>query len=371
MEPMFAPVYEITPAIAKALMEIEACRQAVIELPIDVEVLAGLRRTAQLTATHYSTQIEGNRLTQAQVEEALAGAHFPGRERDEAEVRNYYRALQWVEDLAMKPRRITEDRLQKLHGLVMHGRASLSPYRDGQNVIRDSSSERIVYLPPEAHDVPGLMTALVDWINHQLDSRDLPVPLVAALAHYQYATIHPYYDGNGRTARLLTTLLLHRTGYGLKGIYSLEEHYVRDLSGYYAALAVGPSHNYYLGRVQAELTRFVDYFCRSMADAFSAVRGQAARAGERNVRDSSPVLRRLDPTQRRLLSLFRDRGIATTAEIADHLGLRPRTVADLCRRWVADGFVYPHDTSRKRRSYRLGPAYEDLAVGRAMGDVPG
>lgn len=65
----------------------------------------------------------------------------------------------------------------------------------------------------------------------------------------QFATIHPYFDGNGRTARLLTTLLLHRAGYGLKGIYSLEKYYTRDLEAYHAALTVGPSHNYYMGRV--------------------------------------------------------------------------------------------------------------------------
>lgn len=341
-------------------MEIEASRQAVIELPINVEVLASLRQTARLAATHYSTQIEGNRLTRAQVEEALAGAHFPGRERDEAEVRNYYRALENVESLAAATGPVTEDQLKRIHGLVMNGRASPSPYRDGQNVIRDSTTGGIVYLPPEAPDVPGLMAALVDWVNVELDRRELPAPIVAAIAHYQYATIHPYYDGNGRTARLLTTLVLHRAGYGLKGIYSLEEHYVGDLQGYYDALAVGPSHNYYLGRAEAEITGFIDYFCRSMADAFTAVRAQAVRAVHRHDRDVSPLLRQLDPRQRRVLELYRDRATATTAEIASHLELSPRTVSDLCRRWVAEGFLDRHDASRKRRSYRLAPAYERL-----------
>jgi Fic family protein len=204
------------------------------------------------------------------------------------------------------------------------------------------------------------MASLVDWIDTQLERRELPLPLVAAIAHYQYATIHPYYDGNGRTARLLTTLLLHRSGYGLKGVYSLEEHYVRDLRGYYDALAVGPSHNYYLGRAEAEITGFVDYFCRSMADAFSAVRVQAARAVARDRRDASSQLRWLDPRQRRVLEMYRDQGVVTSAEVAAHLRLSQRTASGLCRRWVVEGFLEPYDTSRKRRSYRLGPAYESL-----------
>ena len=216
---MYAPNFQITAAITKALMSAEADRQAIIEMPIDVEMLGSLRETARLTATHYSTQIEGNRLTQTQVQETLAGARFPGRERDTTEVRNYYWAIEEVELLAQRSGPITEVDICRIHGLVLDGRPSPTPYRDGQNVISDSLSGGIVYMPPEAKDVSALMADLITWINDELERGDLPAPIVAALAHYQYATVHPYYDGNGRTARLLTTLILHRAGYGLKGIY--------------------------------------------------------------------------------------------------------------------------------------------------------
>ena len=343
-------------------MSIEADRQAIIELPIDVEMLGSLRETARLAATHYSTQIEGNRLTQTQVQETLAGARFPGRERDTTEVRNYYRAIEEVERLAQRPGPIAEEDIRHIHGLVVDGRPSPTPYRDGQNVIRDSISGGIVYMPPEAQDVPALMADMVAWINDELERGELPAPLVAALAHYQYATIHPYYDGNGRTARLLTTLILHRAGYGLKGIYSLEEYYAQNLTEYYEALAAGPSHNYYFGRAEADVTGFVAYFCRGMAEAFAAVRTQAVQAARRGAQDRSPLLRRLDPRQRRLLDLFRRQGTATAGEIAAHLGLSPRTVAALCRDWLAEGFLSLQDPSRKGRSYRLGSEYERLVT---------
>lgn len=129
-------------------------------------------------------------------------------------------------------------------------------YRDAQNVIRDSRNKAIVYLPPEAKDVAPLMQQLVAWISA---TNQPPVPLRAAIAHYQYAAVHPYYDGNGRTARLLTTLILHPGGYGLKGLYALDEYYARDLKGYYEALTLGPSHNYYMGRVEADITPWVAY----------------------------------------------------------------------------------------------------------------
>ncbi len=359
---MFIPQFHITPAITKALMSAEADRQAILELPIDVEMLASLRETARLVATHYSTQIEGNRLTQIQVQQTLAGARFFGRERDATEVRNYYRAIEEVERLAQRSERLTEVNIQHIHGLVMDGRPSPTPYRDGQNVIRDSLSGDIVYLPPEAKDVPALMAGLVTWINQALEQGELPAPIVAALAHYQFATIHPYYDGNGRTARLLTTLILHRSGYGLKGIYSLEEYYAQNLPGYYEALSVGASHNYYFGRAEADTTGFVAYFCLGMAASFAAVRSQAVQAARRGAQDVSPLLRQLDPRRRRLLDLFRRQGTATAGEIAAHLGLSPRTVISLARDWLSEGFLSFHDPSRKNRSYRLGPEYEQLVA---------
>ena len=361
---MFGPVFRITPAIAKALMSIEASREAVAALPVDVAMLASLRETARLRATHYSTQIEGNRLTEVEVKAAVGGAHVPGRERDEREVRNYYRALERIEAIAAGAGAIREIELRRIHGLVMEGKARATPYRDGQNVIRDAATRRIVYMPPEASDVLPLVEQLFAWINENLETADLPAPILAGLAHYQYATIHPYYDGNGRMARLLTTLLLHRAAYGLKGIYSLDEYYARNLGGYYRALAVGSSHNYYEGRAAADLTGFVEFFCAGMADAFAAVRAQAVRASARGARDATPNLRRLDPRQRRLLELLRARGVVTSSEIAGHLQLSPRTVTDLCRAWVEAGLLAMHDPSRKNRSYRLGDAFEDLAAPR-------
>jgi Fic family protein len=344
-------------------MSVEADRQAIIELPIDVEMLQSLREAARLHATHYSTQIEGNRLTEAQVRETLSGARFPGRERDTKEVRNYYRAIEEVERLSESDRPIEELDVRRIHGLVIDGRATPTPYRDGQNVIRDSVSGNIVYMPPEAKDVSELMSELTAWINSQIEEGELPAPLIAALAHYQFATVHPYYDGNGRTARLLTNLILHRSGYGLKGIYSLEDYYAQNLVEYYRTLDTGTSHNYYFGRAEADATGFVNYFCVGMAESFAAVRAQAVRAAKRGSPDYSPLLRKLDPRQRRVLSLFRRQAVVNTQDIAEYLGIAVRSVLNLVRAWPSDGFLELSDTSRRSRSYRLGADFERLISG--------
>jgi Fic family protein len=358
---MFFPHFSITPVITKALMEIEACRQAIADLPLTATMLDALRETARLLTTHYSTQIEGNRLTQSQVQAVLrGGGRFPGRERDEREVKHYYLALAEVEQLGQQEGPLSEKQIQRIHGLVMEGRRRPTRYRAGQNVIRDGSTGRIIYMPPDAADVPALMAELVQWINQETDKQELPIPIIAALAHYQFATIHPSYDGNGRTARLLTTLILHRYSYGLRGIYSLEEYYAQNLQGYYDALTVGSSHNYYEGRVGADVTSFVAYFCTGMAAAFAKVRTQADRMQVQGALNQSAILRELSAPQRNALSLFRHSQRISAKELATFFAISPRTASDLCVQWVQEGFLVLANPSKKARSYQLAPRYEAL-----------
>ena len=359
----FEPNYRIMPRTAAHLMRIEAARQAVEDLPITSSVLAGLRETARLFSTHYSTMIEGNRLAREEVSSLIEqGRHLPGRERDEAEVLGYYAAIERLERFAAQGGDVTDLQVRTLHALVMAGGKAVkkpSPYRGGQNVIRDAGSRRIVYMPPQASDVPRLLEELLDWLRRS-EREGVPCPIRAGIAHYQFATIHPYYDGNGRTARLLTTLILHQGGYDLKGLYSLEEYYARDLSAYYRALAVGPSHNYYQGRAEADITAWVEYFCAGMADSFESVRRRAREAADRGMKDDSAALRRLDPRQRRALELFRRSVVITSRDVEGLFGVSQRTARNILSSWVSGGFVLVVDPARKSRSYRLSPEYEGL-----------
>lgn len=358
----FKPRYKIRPALALDLMRIESAREAVAGLPITPQVLASLRQTARLKATHYSTQIEGNQLEEAEVAKVLAGGKPAGaRERDQAEVRGYFAALQAMEALAGQAKPLSEGEIRQLHGLVMgQGRKRVKPsaYRDGQNVIKDSRSGKIVYLPPEAKDVPKMVAGLVQWLQES-SAAELPEPLRAGLAHYQLATIHPYYDGNGRLARLVTSLLLQRSGYGLRGLYSLEEYYAQDLAGYYQALTLGPSHNYYQGRAEADLSPWLEYFCAGMRQSFDSVR---ARAAENSATpDQSIALRNLDPRQRRVLELFQTSKEVTAQQIGNLLGLKARTARIHIATWVKSGYLKTANPSNKTRSYCLGEQFKSLA----------
>lgn len=355
------PRYTLTPAMARHLMEIEAARAVVEQIPLPPEVQSELRRQARIRSTHYSTRIEGNRLTLAEAERVIEGkgVQFHGRERDAAEVLSYWKALLRVEEWAERGDELTEERIRRLHALV-EGRVRPTPYRDGQNAIRDAETGALVYLPPEAKDVPVLMAGLVGWVR-RAEEKHLPPPLVAGLAHYQLVTIHPYYDGNGRTARLLATFLLHRSGYGLQGLYSLEERHARDLASYYRSLTVHPHHNYYEGRAEADLTMWLEYFLGTLATVFTAAKEEALRYSREDRPSLEPdILRRLEPRARKVLALFARTERITSADVARALGLSPRTARLLLQNWTGEGWLELADPSRRGRAYRLSASYRQV-----------
>src|ERR1035437_5317584 len=133
---MWKPTYTISSIIARALMEIEAANTVVEHTPLSPAIEAELRHKARIRSTHYSTRIEGNRLTLKEAQEIVEKkkGSFHGRERDVSEVRNYWDALLKVEDWASKKVEFSEDLIKRLHALVENGkRAKPTPYRTEQN----------------------------------------------------------------------------------------------------------------------------------------------------------------------------------------------------------------------------------------------
>lgn len=357
----FEPKYEITNSIANNLIQIERVKEGIKNLPINPKLLTSLRETAKMTTIHYSTQIEGNRLSLEEVYNVLKNPnkviYNTGRIRDEKEIKGYYIALDYIEKLIKEKATITEKHIKQIHALVEGGgnkKVKPTEYREGQNIITDSWSGNIVYMPPEAKDIPLLMKEFVNWIN---TTKDIPVPIKTAIIHYQFVTIHPYFDGNGRTARLLTTLALHKGGYDLKGIYSLEEYYAKDLQGYYEAITIGKSHNYYLGRAESDITKWIEYFVNGMAIAFNSVYKKVEE--NKNTKDEVRVLRELDSKQRQILNLFETQKYITAKDVAEFFKFAPRTARLLVSKWVNSGFLHYDGEGRKRR-YFLSEKYENI-----------
>ena len=353
--------FELTPSIVRYLQTIERVKETVRLTVLPPAVAEVLRYKAHIRSTHYSTAIEGNRLTLKETEMVVQQRQqFPGRERDVQEVERYYQALQQMEKWVEGGQAITEERICKLHAILYSDRrARPTPYRDGQNVIREAGGE-IVYMPPQAEDVPGFMKHLVAWVNHS--KQEMPIPVVAGVTHYQFETIHPFFDGNGRTGRMLTTLILYQSGYDLGKFYALEEFYAQDLQSYYAALVTHPHHNYYFGRHEADITPWLVYFLKGMAVVFERVAEQVrGEMVEEDVdQEALALLRGLDHRARRVLGLFKTQKTIQSSEVASLLGISVRQTRDLLIQWVEDGWLEIADPSKRGRKYRLVEGYRVL-----------
>jgi len=350
---IFKPNYRITQEILEYLTKIEMIKNSFRDSKISPVLMASLKSSAKIETIHYSTKIEGNRLTRKEVEQTIFRRKvIENRVRDSFEVKSYYKAMNYIEKCLAQDLPFSEKLIKKTHDLV---EGVTSPYRDGQNALYDNTSGNIVYLPPEAKDVPTLMKSFIDFVN---SDQQTPRVIVAGLVHYQFVTIHPYYDGNGRTARLLTSFLMRKYGYGLKDIYSLEEYYANDLVGYYSALATHPHHNYYEGRENADLTGWIEYFVRGVADVFEKIQVKTETTNFR--KDFSGEMRQLDVTQRKILELFTEFQEVSSMQIAEYLGMSQQSARLLANRWVDDGFMIISNHSKKARKYRLSEKFEKL-----------
>jgi Fic family protein len=239
--PVFQPIYQITPKIVQELLRIEAARER-LRLK---KVLQAERAKAQHQRMQYFQLLEDANPNQK-------------------ELQNYVTARKQVKKWAGERKAISAHLIQSVHALLS-GKKGPSRYRRGQNAVFDAELKHIYYLPPKAKDVPALMKGLVQWVKA---SSELDCPLVAAIVHFEINSIHPYYDGNGRTARLLTEFILMQGGYDLQGLCCLEEYYAKDLERYYEALSIGKGKNYYTTRAKGDITSWIEYFCEGMAVVF-------------------------------------------------------------------------------------------------------
>ncbi|MBS0656381.1 MAG: Fic family protein [Verrucomicrobia bacterium] len=235
------PLYNITPQIVHELQRIEVVR---LEFQ-SKEVLQAEKTKADHRRMQYFQLLEDTNPIQK-------------------ELHNYLTARKQLKKWAGEKRAISAHLIQSVHALLS-GKKGPSRYRQGQNAVFDAELKHIYYLPPKAEDVPALMNGLVRWVKA---SNGLACPLVAAVVHFEINSIHPYYDGNGRTARLMTEFILMQGGYDLQGLCCLEEYYAKDLERYYEALSLSKGKNYYTTRAKGDITSWIEYFCEGMALVF-------------------------------------------------------------------------------------------------------
>jgi Fic family protein len=277
--------------------------------------------------------------------------------RDAREALNYFRALEYGEEIARPGVGLTREELQSIHGLIMSGEPKARPYRDGQYAVRDGVSGEVVYRPPDPEDIPRLVDELLQWAGAEIVKQELPVPLTAGLFHYLLAALHPWYDGNGRTSRLSTSVLLRKGSYELRGLYSLEACHANHLGVFNQSLIFGPAEGSPLGGQEMQISLWLEYFCTALAEAFRTGRDQALASLKQAETGPAVASRKPDARQRQVLALFETEPSVTTKQIADTLGLHRRTALNLCHEWVREGFLVQFGAARKSRRYELGAMY--------------
>lgn len=284
---MYQPNFRITNNLLTYISRIEAAKAMIDHAPLVPAWEAKFRDEAFTRTVHFGTKIEGNDLTKEQAQQIVRmgdevdsqqiaqKAGILARDRDIQEVLNYRNVISWIEKQRTGDIKtvFTENTLKILHKLTVARVIEDSYsgiYRDKQVIVSSATNSAIVYRPPVSMEIPFLIQDFFEWVKSEDFNITHPI-LRAAIAHYQLVHIHPFIEGNGRTARAMATLLLYLSEYDFKRFFSLEQYFDGDVEAYYnALLSVQQTQD-------ADLTYWLEYFCYGLAIEVEKVKNQVMR----------------------------------------------------------------------------------------------
>ncbi|MCB0080123.1 MAG: Fic family protein [Caldilineaceae bacterium] len=297
---MFQPVYHISSQLLRTIKRITILVYELNQRHLTQIHLAQLLSEARVTSTYASTSIEGNPLPLTEVRRLLKN-HPAHMRQSEREILNYNQALIQLYEQPGAP--FTVDLILQIHQQVTAGLLpphQVGAWRQEPVVVYEPRRGDIVYLPPDYQDVPGLMKQLVDFIQAQ--HRDLDPLLLAGLFHKQFVVIHPFIDGNGRTARLATNILLHDLGLNFFNLLSFENYYNQNVTRYFQN--VGVFGNYYDLYATHDFTIWLEYFTEGILDELLRLEKVVAQT------TTTPALR-LESYHQQILDYIEEHGFIT------------------------------------------------------------
>ncbi len=270
---MFQPQIQFTHNMATSLEKIEAFRRLINTVPILPYWEMAIRRDALVRTVHSTAAIEGNRLSLDDVERLVDEKRGDARDKDSIEIRNLSYALRQLYGLAAEGVEADERLLRQVNRWIVEGVPgweSLTPgeYRRGQNYVEHSLTRNVVYTPPNPGDVPSLMAKLSDWLG--LGQTGLHPIIEAGIAHLELVAIHPFWDGNGRTARAIATYVMYRGDYHFRRFHAWETYLNADVSAYSAVIAASLGDHYH--HTPRNYTPWLEYFCEALASTLEDMR---------------------------------------------------------------------------------------------------
>ena len=312
------------------------------QLP-DVDFFIRMHMIKEATS---SSRIEG---TKTSIEEALLAGNeiSPERRDDWQEVQNYIAAMNHaVKRLRKIP--VSTRLLKETHNILLSkGRGSTKTpgqYRRSQNWIGGSSLKDAVFIPPSHEEVDPLMSDLEKFLHN--DAIDVPHLIRIAIGHYQFETIHPFLDGNGRVGRLLITLYLVSKGLLAKPTLYLSDYLERHRSVYIDNLTAA--------RTRHDLAQWIMFFLVAVAETCN--RGIATFKKIQRLREDIEGRRivklgkRLPKANTLVMSLYRNPRV-TAAEVSAILGVTPKTANEIIQNFVDLEILVESTGNRRNRVF--------------------
>lgn len=255
--------------ISELLVRAIVLNETIVDLPILPALASSLEPDIMYSSIYGTAAIEGNPITEEDVKKIAEGQDIKGySKKDKQEILNLidvYNILVGFE-VSETPQVLTEEIICELHKIITnqvpHENNVPGQYRNGIVHVGDKAHGGI-YSPPKIFDdVKNLMGVFIEWINSE-EVLDLNPFIRAALAHYHFCIIHPFWDGNGRTARLIEALLLQTANikYMPK---ELSNFYYRNIDDYY--IAFSRSIN------EKEITPFIEFYLKAAVESLSKIK---------------------------------------------------------------------------------------------------
>jgi Fic family protein len=282
-----------------------------------------LKQIARLRSWVYSTKIEWNRISYAEAERFLAGEKIKARPRDEKELKNYMKVLDYIESRE-SDHSITEKDIFKIHQLTTKDILDSSHHNKRRNQANAVYNEwwGIVFLPPDRKDVPKLIKELLNFVNQQ---KEISVIIRAWLLHHRFVIIHPFIDGNGRTARALTQLFLYQNGFNTKKYFSLEEYYDSDLANYYEAIFIW--NDFYSAQKKTiDSTKFVEYFLAGLEHELEHLKKTIENIKDDEQFENKLIIARLNNRQIHISAYIKENLSVTAKELLTQYNVSIATI---------------------------------------------
>ena len=268
--------------------------------PINLEQEKRIMQKFRLDWNYHSNHLEGNTLTYGETKALLLfGVTAQGKPlKDTLEITGHNEAINWVIDVVKKDYPLTENFIRELHSLLLKDsykesineegkivsrRISAGKYKSNPNHVLTATGETFYFATPE--ETPAKMHDLLNWYREKKEEKDANPILIAAEFHYKFIRIHPFDDGNGRTARILMNFILMQFGFPPVIIKT------QDKENYFAVLRLADA-----GNIEA----FVNYIAENLNHSLEIM---IAGAKSENIEDEDDIQNQISELERKINEL--------------------------------------------------------------------